>query len=109
MFYRINNTFPTGSDIVKGIHIDSDGRIDPDPNDFILSISTVLDPGNKKKLNIDIVKVDKYYYTKPFKIYFTNDYILHWDNDISDIHIQQTFTVSDRISETNHTKGRLKG
>ena len=110
--YRVHNTYPTGSDIVKGIYFKSKNILEnPEPSDFKVYLSSIKDVTKKEELNVDIVKVDDYwFYTKPFRIYFTGEYILTWKYKDEYI-LKQHFTVSDKITDEELTikNSRLKG
>jgi hypothetical protein len=110
--YRIHNTYPTGENIVKGIKHNNAGFFDnTKAEDFKLYLANILDPTNEKELNIKVIDDSPYFWTEPFKIYLTGEYILHWKNNNAGIDIKQVFTVSDRISQAKiQVKGgKLKG
>lgn len=104
--YRYHNTYPTGSDIVKGIYAESSGATKTNAKDFKLYLASTLDPTNETELKVDVINDDPYWWTKPFKIWFTGEYILHWKNDNAGINYKQVFTVSDHIEQA---KIQVKG
>jgi hypothetical protein len=110
--YRQHNTYPTGEKIVKGIRAESNGIFGSDikAEDFKLYLANVLDPTNEEELEVKVIDDNPYWWTEPFTIWFTGEYILHWVNDDADINYKQTFTVSDRIDDTiTLPKGKLLG
>jgi len=92
-------TFKKGQPIVLGMYHEDGGFSSTNADDFVLKLAYTFKPLDEWEIDTKVIDNNPFWWTEPFYLFKSGDYIFHWINENEDIDVKEMFRVENDYYE----------